>query len=102
MVTREELIAGIKEIVHEQLVLNTEVEEVSLDARLDEDYGADSLDAVEIIMSIEEKYGLDIRDEDIQGVKTVEDVVNLTERLLKEKEETSRRYGAPNTWRAEP
>lgn len=88
MVTREELIAGIKEIVHEQLVLNTEVEEVSLDARLDEDYGADSLDAVEIIMSIEEKYGLDIRDEDIQGVKTVEDVVNLTERLLKEKEET--------------
>ena len=88
MVTREELIAGIKEIVHEQLALNTEVEEVSLNARLDEDYGADSLDAVEIIMCIEEKYGLDIRDEDIQGVKTIEDIVNLTERLLKEKEET--------------
>ncbi len=46
---------------------------------LQEDLGADSLDLVEIIMEIETKFGIEIPDEDIFGLKTMNDVISYIE-----------------------
>lgn len=49
---------------------------ITLETRLVEDLGADSLDAVEIMFSLEEEYGMEIDDESAQTIKTVGDLVN--------------------------
>ena len=51
--------------------------EITMDTNLIDDIGADSLDVVELIMSLEDNYGITISDEDATGIKTVGDVVNL-------------------------
>lgn len=56
--------------------LNCDADQVTLEANLREDLGADSLDAVELIMSLEEAYGVSIPDEDSQALKTVQDIVD--------------------------
>ena len=55
--------------------LGCELEDVKPEARLAEDLGADSLAAVELIMSLEEKAGIHIEDEDAAKLKTVGDIV---------------------------
>jgi len=40
------------------------------------DLGADSLDIVEIIMKLEEQFGIEIKDEDAEGMKTIKDVID--------------------------
>ena len=47
---------------------------------LQEDLGADSLDLVEIIMELENKFGIEIPDEDIFGLKTMNDVIAYIEK----------------------
>ena len=46
-----------------------------------EDLGADSLDAVELIMALEDEFGVEVNDDDAQGIKTVGDIVALVEKL---------------------
>ena len=46
-----------------------------------DDLGADSLDAVELIMTLEEQYGVSIDGVDADGIKTVDDIVRLVDRL---------------------
>ena len=54
-----------------------------LEARLSEDLGIDSIDAVEIVMFIEDEYEVQVSDEDAFGLKTVQDLVTYVEGLVK-------------------
>ncbi|MGI6771479.1 MAG: acyl carrier protein [Acholeplasmataceae bacterium] len=56
---------------------------VTLDARLSEDLGIDSIDAVEIVMFIEDEYDVSVSDEDAFALKTVKDLVAYVENLIK-------------------
>ena len=67
----------IKEIIIEQL--SVDEDEVTMDTNLMKDLSADSLDAVEIIMAIEDEYGFEIPDEDAEKFQTVEDLVKYVE-----------------------
>lgn len=68
----------IKNIIVENLGVSPE--EVKLDSLLSDDLGADSLDAVEISMAIEEEYGIDIPDEVLEKFKKVSDIVNFVDK----------------------
>ena len=67
----------IKDIIIDQL--QVEESEVTMDTNLMKDLSADSLDAVEIIMAIEEEYGIEIPDEDAETFQTVGDLVKYVE-----------------------
>ena len=60
-------------------VLGVSEDEVTPEASLTDDLGADSLDAVEFGNSIEEKTGVAISDEDLPTLKTVQDIVDYVE-----------------------
>lgn len=68
----------IKNIIVENLGVSPE--EVKLDSILSDDLGADSLDAVEISMAIEEEFGIDIPDEVLEKFKKVSDIVNFVDK----------------------
>ena len=69
------ILEKLKEIVGEQLEI--EAESITADTRLNEDLNADSLDVVEILMALEDEFGVDIPDEEIEKMKTIGDVVNF-------------------------
>ncbi|NCN27983.1 acyl carrier protein [bacterium] len=64
----------VKNIIVEQL--NVDVDAVTKDASFIEDLGADSLDIVELVMTMEEEFDLEIPDEDAEKIKSVGDVVS--------------------------
>ena len=63
--------------------LNLPVEKISLESDIIKDLGADSLDVVELLISLEDNYGISIPEEDIAGVKTVKDIVDMIEKFQK-------------------
>ncbi len=63
----------VKEIVAEQL--SKDANEVNLESSFIDDLGADSLDIVELVMAMEDEFGIEIPDEDAEKIKTVKDVV---------------------------
>ena len=63
----------IKQILADQL--DVDAEEMSLDTKIGDDLGADSLDVVELLMSIEDEFDVEIPDEEIEKLKTIGDVV---------------------------
>lgn len=67
----------IKDIIIDQLQVDES--EVTMDTNLMKDLSEDSLDAVEIIMAIEEEYGIEIPDEDAETFQTVGDLVRYVE-----------------------
>ena len=67
----------IKEIIMEQLQVDES--EITMDTNLMKDLSADSLDAVEIIMAIEDEYGIEIPDEEAENIQTVQDLVKFVE-----------------------
>ncbi|HEX9156783.1 MAG TPA: acyl carrier protein [Syntrophales bacterium] len=70
----------VKDIIVEQLKVDRD--EVTLEASFIEDLGADSLDLVELILAMEEEFGLEISDEDAEKIQTVQDAVNyITEHV---------------------
>lgn len=71
----------VKAIIANELGINKD--KITLESRLAEDLGADSLDAVEIIMALEEKVGKEIDDSNFQDIKTVGDIVRCIEELTK-------------------
>ena len=76
----EELVmvfAKVKEIIVSTLKLDPS--KVTLEASLESDLGADSLDAVEVIMALEDEFGIEISDDAAQAIKTVGDIVNHIE-----------------------
>jgi acyl carrier protein len=67
----------VREIVCEQL--GVAEDEVSANASVTEDLGADSLDIVELVIALEEEYDLEISEEDAEKIRTVGDVVGYIE-----------------------
>ncbi len=67
----------VKEIVVEQLGVSED--QVTPEAKFIEDLGADSLDQVELVMALEEKFGADIPDEDAEKLTTVGDAIKYIE-----------------------
>ena len=59
--------------------LDKDVSNIKMETRLVEDLGADSLDAVEIMFSLEEEFGMEIDDDSAQTIKTVGDLVKYIE-----------------------
>ena len=73
----ESILEKIKEMLVDQLGL--EEDEIHPDAEFAADLGADSLDLVELIMSMEEEFDLNIPDEDVEDIVAVKDAVNYIE-----------------------
>jgi len=69
--------ARVKTIIEEQL--GVAAEEVTLDAMLADDLGADSLDQVEMVMAFEEEFHLEISDDDAERITTVAEAINYVE-----------------------
>ncbi|HTO08207.1 MAG TPA: acyl carrier protein [Myxococcota bacterium] len=67
----------IREIIVEQLGVSAE--EVVPEASFIDDLGADSLDIVELVMAIEEEFGLEIPDEDAERMQSIADAINYVE-----------------------
>lgn len=67
----------VKKILCDQLDL--EEEQVTEEAEVIEDLGADSLDIVDLVMTLEEEFDTEIPDEDIENLKTVGDIVKYIE-----------------------
>ena len=67
----------IRDIIIEQL--QVEESDVNMDTNLMKDLSAGSLDAVEIIMAIEDEYGIEIPDEEAEKMQTVGDLVRYVE-----------------------
>ena len=67
----------VKEIIVD--TLNCDKDAVTLDASLKDTLDADSLDAVEMIMAVEEEFDIEIPDEDATRMKTVKDIVDYVE-----------------------
>ena len=69
----EETFQTVKDIIVDSL--SCDEEDVTMEARLAEDLNADSLDAVELMMSIEDAFGIEVPDEAAQDMKTVKSIV---------------------------
>ncbi|MGQ0793827.1 MAG: acyl carrier protein [Deltaproteobacteria bacterium] len=75
----QEIVAKVRKMIGSQL--GKADHEVTPEASFIEDLGADSLDLVELIMSMEDEFGVEISDEDAEGIVTVQDAINyITER----------------------
>jgi acyl carrier protein len=70
----------VRELLAEQLEIS--VDEITIDTDIMEDLGADSLDVVELVMSLEEEYGIVITDENAGDLHTVRQVVDFIEKLV--------------------
>jgi acyl carrier protein len=65
----------VRKIIAEKL--SVDLEEVVLEASFVDDLGADSLDLVELIMTMEEEFDIDISDEDAEKLETVKDAIDF-------------------------
>ncbi|MBN1619974.1 acyl carrier protein [candidate division WOR-3 bacterium] len=80
---RSSLEKEVKKIIVERLGVDDV--QVTMDSKYVKDLGADSLDLVELIMAFEEKFDIDIPDEDAEKLETVGDSVDYLEKALAEK-----------------
>ena len=64
----------IKRVIVEQLGVNEK--DITLESSFVEDLGADSLDVVELIMAFESEFDIEIPDDDVETISTVEDALN--------------------------
>jgi len=76
-----DVFAKLKDIIVEQLSVTPE--QVTPEAKFQDDLGADSLDVVELIMKIEEEFDIKIPDEDAGKIQTVGDAVKYIEAKVK-------------------
>ncbi len=67
----------VKDIIVEQL--GVKADQVTPEAKLIEDLGADSLDAVELIMALEEEFGIEVPDEQAEKLQSVGDIIKYVE-----------------------
>jgi acyl carrier protein len=71
----------VRAILVDQLGIDDE-EKITMDASITDDLGADSLDVVDLVMSLEEEFDIEIPDEDVENMKTVGDIVKYVESKL--------------------
>lgn len=67
----------VKGIILDQL--DVEEDAVTMEASIIDDLGADSLDVVDLVMSLEEEFDVEIPDEEVENIKTVGDIVKYIE-----------------------
>lgn len=67
----------IRELLAEQLDIDEE--KITMDSDILEDFEADSLDVVDMVMTLEDEFGVEIPDEDIENFRTVGDVVRFVD-----------------------
>ena len=67
----------IRELLAEQLDIDEE--KITMDSNILEDFEADSLDVVDMVMSLEDEFGVEIPDEEIENLHTLGDVVRYVE-----------------------
>ena len=65
----------LRAIISEQLEISEEL--ITMDSDLMEDFDADSLDLVDLVMSVEDEFGVEVPDEAADGLKTVSDVIRF-------------------------
>lgn len=68
----------IVDILAEQLDIENK-NNITMDSELVDDLGADSLDSIDIVMSVEDEFGIEVPDEVIENMKTVSDIVDYIE-----------------------
>ncbi len=71
----------VKEMIAKQLLIDED--KITPESRIKEDLGADSLDVLQMLMTIEEDYGVEIPDEELAEFRTVEDVVRYCDKNVK-------------------
>lgn len=71
----DEIFEKVKEVIVDQL--SVEEDDITEDASFVDDLGADSLDIVELVMALEEQFGVSIPDEQAEKIKTVGDAVSF-------------------------
>ena len=69
----KDMLEKMREIIAEQL--NCDGDTIGLDTSFKDDLGADSLDLFELVMALEEEYGLEIPAEELSDVETVGDII---------------------------
>ena len=74
-----EVLDAMKERLAERGI---EGDDVKMESKLSDDLGLDSLDTVEVTLGLEEKFGIDIDDSELEDVETVGDAVNLIEKKI--------------------
>ncbi|MBQ7816765.1 MAG: acyl carrier protein, partial [Oscillospiraceae bacterium] len=67
----------LREIICDQLEVSEEL--VTMDSNLVDDFDADSLDLVDLVMSIEDEFNIEVPEDAVEKMKTVGDVVNFIE-----------------------
>ena len=71
----QEVFAKMQELIHEQFAVDDS--DITMETSFEEDLGADSVDLVELIMAMEEEFGIrEVAEEDLAELKTVGDCVN--------------------------
>ena len=68
------MLEKLKEIIADQL--NVAADSITAESRFKEDLEADSLDLFELVMALEEEYGVEIPSEDLEKILTVQDVID--------------------------
>jgi acyl carrier protein len=77
MKRRQIMLDKLKELISDQL--NVDADSVTPDAKFKEDLEADSLDLFELVMALEEEYGVEIPSEDLENILTVQDIMTYLE-----------------------
>lgn len=80
MASTEEIRSGLAEIVNE--IAGIPVEDIQLEKSFTDDLDVDSLSMVEVVVAAEERFGVQIPDDDVKGLKTVGDAVAYIERSV--------------------
>ena len=68
------MLERVKEIIQEQL--NLDGVEITEESSFKDDLGADSLDLFELVMALEEEYGVEIPSEDLENIATVQEIID--------------------------
>ena len=69
----------VKELLVEKLGVSED--KITLESEIVKDLGADSLDLVEMLLSMEENFGITISDDETENIKTVKDIVDIVDKL---------------------
>ena len=77
----QDIFEKIKKIIIDEL--NCAPEKVTMEAKLKDDLGADSIDAVQIIMALEEAFGITIEEDNADAIQTVGNLVEYVQSLIK-------------------